>query len=533
VKREKKEISQSGKSLLLFITITLPIWYSDDALVDQIAFPKTLVYLIFSTIYCIFSIKTLMGVLRKNFILSLILIVLSLYFLTDLPAIENFFGESQRLNGTVMILVIALSISLGVIIVQEERISEFISYVNLNSLLISMILLTSQFITLENSILDVWLKPNAEGGLNENFKSLFVSISTVLLCSTFPKNHLLIIREKTKLFLLLIHIVALALIGSLQGFVVLFLWGLIITLSSGSKLRFGIPIFSFTFTLGYITTIFNDSFFHYFDSSNQERILLSRRAFKLLESAPIISPDVYRISESNFSNSVITALEGTDFWVDDVHNLYLNLANTFGILPSLLLLIFVISIILTYTKDAHSLSFPTRWVGSLLISMAFVETITVIHIIYLPLVSILVGIYLSLRFRERKQLISEVQYGVHTISFKGLLSKNVSKILVLVICLQSVVGIGFLIREYVNQRQVNSFLKTQFYSQVDPFQDFVLPKVANSRDIRFIFEVGIHRYQLEDCGGATEVLMVLDSHSPNHFLTKKLAKFIKVCSPPQ
>jgi len=529
--RESYQIS-SLKNFLLLLTVTLLIWFIDDSLIDAISLPKVLVYLAFTTLFCALGYKSIMVCLQKNPKLLLILIMFSLPFIIDLPLMNNFYGESQRLNGTLMFAIIAISILFGLIIEKEKRIEKTLRYINVNALMISCLLVISQFFTMNSSIFDTWTKPSLQGGLNENFKSLFISISAVLLCSTFPRSLSAIKREKFKLFSLALHLVAMTLIGSLQGFVFLLLCGAIFVLSSLSRLRAAIPFLSLVFLASYILAIFNKSLFNYFDSSTQERIKLSQRAIELLESAPLLTANVTRISESDFSRAIITTFPGESAWIDDVHNYYLNIANTFGLVVAIVLMFMVVALILDYTKHSQILSSKARWFGSLLISMALVINITIMHVVYFPIVFIILGTYLSLRVEEKERWaknISRSSDGIKPKSHYRLLPAIVS----VTILIQSSIGIVLISREYVLQKQVNSFNATTTNSSASEFQNFVLTRAQKSQDLRFIYEIGRSRYLQKDCDGLWATLEVLNSRSRNHFLTKQLSKLSDNCPAPR
>lgn len=522
----------SLKNFLLLITITLLIWFTDDSLIDTISLPKVLVYLAFATFFCALGYQSILVCLQKNPKLLLILIMFSLPFIINLPLMNNFYGESQRLNGTVMFTIIAISILFGLILEKERRIEKTLRCININSLVISCLLVISQFFTLNSSIFDTWTKPSVQGGLNENFKSLFISISAVFLCSTFPRSLSAIKREKFKLFSLALHLVAMTLIGSLQGFVFLLLCGAIFVLSSLSRLRAAIPFLSLVFLASYILAIFKKFLFNYFDSSTQERIKLSQRAIELLESAPLLTANVTRISESDFSRAIITTFPDRSAWIDDVHNYYLNIANTFGLVVAIVLMFMAVALILDYTKHSQILSSKARWFGSLLISMALVLNITVMHVVYFPIVFIILGMYLSLRFEEKEQWaknISSSSDGIKPKSHYRLLPAIVS----VTILIQSSIGIVLISREYVLQKQVTSFYATTTNSSASEFQNFVLTRAQKSQDLRFIYEIGRSRYLQKDCDGLWATLEVLNSRSRNHFLTKQLSKLSDNCPAPR
>lgn len=529
--RESYQIS-SLKNFLLLLTVTLLIWFTDDSLIDAISLPKVLVYLVFATLFCALGYKSILVCLQKNPKLLLILIMFSLPFTIDLPLMNNFYGESQRLNGTLMFAIIAISILFGLIIEKEKRIEKTLRYINVNALMISCLLVISQFFTLNSSIFDTWTKPSLQGGLNENFKSLFISISAVLLCSTFPRSLSAIKREKFKLFSLALHLVAMTLIGSLQGFVFLLLCGAIFVLSSLSRLRAAIPFLSLVFLASYILAIFNMSLFNYLDSSTQERIKLSQRAIELLESAPLLTANVTRISESNFSRAIITTFPGGSAWIDDVHNYYLNIANTFGLVVAIVLMFMVVVLILDYTKHSQNLSSMARWFGSLLISMALALNITIMHVVYFAIVFIILGTYLSLRVEEKERWVKNISRssdGIKPKSHYRLLPAIVS----VTILIQSSIGIVLISREYVLQKQVNSFNATTTNSSASEFQNFVLTRAQKSQDLRFIYELGRSRYLQKDCDGLWAYLEVLNSRSRNHFLTKQLSKLSDNCPAPR
>lgn len=525
----KSNAISSLKSFLAFFIVTLLIWLIDESLVDQITLPKFFVYLALATLFCVLSYPSFLICLQKNSEFMPILIIFALPIIIDLPILDNFYGESQRLNGTLMFTAIVLSICFGLIIAQEKRIEQILRYININSLMVCSLIVVSQILSLNSSIFGAWTKPSAQGGINENFKSVFISITAVLLCSTLPRSLSAIKKEKFKLLTLVLNLSALTLIGSLQGFVLLILCGGLFALSSVIKFRAAIPFLSFCFFAGYILAIFNKSLFIYFDSSTRERIKLSQRAIELLESAPLVTPNVTRISESDFSQSIMTTFSGSEAWIDDVHNVYLNIANTFGIFVATLLILMVMTLIIDFTKHLASLSFKARWFGSLLISIALVLNVTLIHVIYFPIVFIILGSYLSLRAEEKGRWSKNKSRLSETIKSNSYYSKFLPPFVSFTILIQSSLALVLLSREYVLQKEVMSFSAKFNNSSVSEFEKFVLPRVQKSQDLRFIYEVGRARYLQKDCYGVRFTLEALNSRSSNHFLTKRLSTLNDDC----
>ncbi len=529
-KKQKNQLVSSLKSFLLLLIVSLLIWFKEDSLIDAISLPKTLVYVTFTSFFCALCYKNIISGLQKNRKLLLICILFSLPFIVDLPTIDNFYGESQRLNGTLMFTVITLSTIFGWTIAQEKRIEELLRYFNLNSLIVSCLLVMSKFLTLNGSIIVAWTRPSAQGGINENFKSLFLAFSTVLLCATLPRSLSAVKRKKFKLFSLALNIVAMVLVGSLQGFIFLLLCGAIFALSSQSRLRAVVPVLSFAFLAGYCLAIFNRSVFDYFDSSTQERIKLSQRAIELLESAPLITPHATRISESDFSQAIMTSFPGKIAWIDDVHNFYLNVANTFGIFIAVSLIVISIVLILDYTKYCQILSFEAKWFGALLISIALVLNITIMHIVYLPIVFIILGSYVALRVGEKERWVRRWTLSADAIKPEFHYSALLPALVSATILIQLGIGIVQLSREYVLQKQVSSFYATTSSFSTNEFQKFVLPRVRKSQDLRFIYEIGRARHLQKDCYGVRVTLDVMNSRSTNHFLTKQLSRLSEDCS---
>ena len=533
MKYRKSDQISSLKNFLLFLIVTLLLWFVDESMIDQISLPKALAHLTLTTLFCALSYKSILLVLQNHPKMLLIFVTFSLPFIIDLPLMDNFYGESQRLNGTLMFTLIVLSTCFGLIIAQEKRIDMILRCININSLIISSLIVVSQVFSFNSSIFEVWTNPSLEGGINENFKSLFISISAVLLCSTLPESLSAIRRQKSKLLFLALHLSAMTLIGSLQGFVLLILCGVLIVLSSQSKLKASIPILSVIFLGGYILAIFNKSLFIYFDSSTQERIKLSQRAIELLESAPLVTPNVTRISESDFSQVTMTKYSGSQAWIDDVHNFYLNIANTFGIVVAVVFIAMIVALILDYSKHIQIFSAKARCIGSLLISMALVLNITIMHVVYFPIVFIILGIYLFLRVEEKKRLGKGNFRSSDVIKPKSHYRLLLPAIVSVTILIQSSIGIVLISREYVLQKQINSFNATTTNFSESEFQNFVLPRVQKSQDLRFIYEIGRARYLQKDCDGLWATLEVLNSRSTNHFLTKQLFKLSDNCPAPR
>ena len=521
------------QQLLYFSTILALVWFSDSSLIDSIYLSRVLAFAILALLFLIVDFQKLGKKLAEHPFLILLICALSVPVLLGFPYLDKFYGESQRINGTFQSILMITSMLLGLLITKAWGLKVLLRPIIINGAIVSIVVIASRFITLQESIFAPWEAGNGQGGINENFKSMFIAISCLLHLVFFKlnvKSHFL------QYFLglsLVIHLTALVILGSLQGFLLIVLAILLFSSAMRTNLRFGIPIISVSFVIGYFAFVFIPSLAKFVDSSTLERINLARRSIEMLKDAPLITPNPFRISENDFSDVTLTKLSGTEVWVDDVHNVFLNSANTLGILYLVVLSLSLIILIIDYLKNVRLFSRETNAIGAIIIAISLVLFITILNPIYSFPFCILIGGYIASRNKGLKQNLNAKVVS----SSKGAKGKSheirmASISISIMLVIQLAAGTFAILREYTTQREINRMIlmnRSGDRALSSKSYEALSPLLLRSRDLRFVYEVGRTYYLQGNCAETAKVEMILRERSSNHFLTKKLGSLYDEC----
>ena len=525
--------TKSLNSTLIFILITSLVWFSDDSLLDTLTLPKIAV---FSTLSLIFIFLNFTQIRRYVLTCSWpirIVVLFSIPGLVGIPYTDTFYGESQRINGTLQLILIASSIVIGFLCAKYHLLQALKNTIVLNGTAVSTLIVFSLFTTLDSPIFVQWTMRNQQGGINENFKSMFVALSLLMLQLKLKSRR----RDSIKLFCYVaatfMHVIALILNGSLQGFLLIALAGLFLACASRPKFRIGIPIFASVFIIMYLSVLFLSPLTQYAESSTRERINLAKRAIGILQEAPLIRPNVIRISENDFSDVTLTKLAESEVWIDDVHNVYLNLGNTIGIFFLMGLIISLTFYIIDYTKNIQSLTESARRLGAIILATVLVLFITILNPIYFLPLSMMIGAYLYLREQNlKKTSVSQEGDSISKTLLFNVSRSRIGLVISAMLVLQLTFGTLFILREYSTQKDVNRIMfmnSSRGNSSLAGNFEYLLPLLERSRDFRFVYEVGRSFYLQGNCAETGKIEMILHKRSSRHFLTKKLGSLYDEC----
>lgn len=516
---------------LLFFMVTGLVWFHDDSLIDSDVLPKILSFSILICLFVVLLIFSYENWIQASQHLNVWIAILAIPFSIDLLKQQNVYGESQRINGSLSLIIVAGSIIVGTQI-RFLKITRalYLSIVS-NGLVVSFIIILSNFLSLQRSPFELLINSGVNGGINENFKSLFLGISIAL--------HSILVASvkalKWRLCLLTsasIHLIALIILESLQSFALLFIfWSIIFLMRRLSRL---VPLVPILFIALYFSTFFSATLYSLLDNSNRERIDLAKKAFEMLQSAPLISPDSLRISEFDLGIYSVQNSNQTNYWVNDVHNYFLNTANTIGILFSVAILFAFGLLVKGYFQNAQTLSLESKNLGALIIATFLILNVTVVHPIYFYFFCILIGVYLSNQGGlQAKRITWWSQKCLSPFRQRSTVNRNLKLVIHFFFVLQLFLTSFFLIREYSIQesQQLSTLLRattaqaplseSQFSSNLD--------LMRKSSDLRFIYEVGRRFYLNGECTRAREAFQVLQKASNVHFLTRKLDALIDEC----
>jgi len=525
--------STNLQSVLIIFLVTALIWLSDFSVFDSIYLPRIVAFSVFTLILMIVSFNRIQNQFRSHPLLIILLSVLTLTVCLGIPFMENFYGESQRINGTLMLVLISTSILIGLISQDKGSKRAMTKTLIINGALVSILVIVAHYMTAQTSLLRSWTAGNLEGGINENFKSMFIAVSLSLHLSLLKRNRRVLNKQYWIICSIFVHGVALILIGSLQGILLVVLTVIFIACVSKSNLRFGVPFLSFIYIATYLSFLFLSPLGKMVDSSTLERIYLARRAIEILKNAPLFIPNPLRISENDFSDATLTKIPGTTFWVDDVHNVFLNIGNTYGIVWLLIIVISITWFVFDFYKNALQLSWESKVIGAIILSTSLVLCITIYNPIYFLPFCFVVGMYAALRNRalkSSKRSIPPIQTEKRDI-FKVKESK-IGMVVIGILILQLTYGTFAILKEYLNQKEVNRIVVAQPFAgnnkTLGSFTELELI-LESSHDLRFIYEVGRSYYREGDCESTNKIANILRDRSSSHFLTKKLDSLYSEC----
>jgi hypothetical protein len=502
-------------------------------MIDSITLPRTLGYSICALATLAMSFNQVPQSISTHPVLFGFLLLLSMPFLFGKPYLDKFYGESQRINGTLQLVLISASVVIGLTCVKRNLYKVLRTSIILNGAVVSILILISHYAPVQIAMLLTWTRGNEQGGINENFKSMFIALCLTLHLTMHKSLGKVRIKKNFYAISTTIHIIALFFIGSLQGILLVITTTIILASTSRAKWRLGIPLVFLISNFIYLVFISWNWLWSFVDSSTLERINLAKKAIKMLQNAPVVTPNPLRISEHDFSDATLTEIAGTDVWVDDVHNVYLNMGNTNGIFFLVGIIFFLLLFLYDFTKNAPLLRWETRCLGAVILAVSIILSITILHPIYLFLYSIIIGVYCAKRYDDLKmnelsgKSISKGKY-LSLSSFR----KSIGIIITTGLTLQLTFGVWAIVREYSIQREINGLmfanLNISEHSERDSFTEIELV-LQKSRDLRLIYEVGRHYHLRRECIKTLKVTNILRKQSSGHFLSKKLESLHEEC----
>jgi hypothetical protein len=521
------------QAMLAIFLIASLVWFSDYSVYDSIYLPRIVFFSIFTLILLIVCFNQIQIQVSKHPLLISYFSASILIVFLDSPFMSNFYGESQRINGTLLFILISTSVIIGLLSNKRNFRRVITKTLIFNGALVSILVIYSHFFSVQASLLRPWINGNAEGGINENFKSMFIAVSLALHLSILDREKRYIAKQYLLPVSMLIHLLALFLIGSAQGVFLVALTCIFIACGSKANLRFGVPLLSITYAATHLSFLYIGPLAKFVDSSTLERIYLARRGIELLRNAPLFYPNPYRISENDFSSATLTVIPGTTVWVDDVHNVFLNTGNTYGIILLVFITILMALFIIDFYKNALRFSWETKALGAIILATSLVLIITILNPIYFLPLCLIIGMYSTMRAIDLKgSTDKDLSFPNSERLRLNFQKSNLGKFVVGILVLQLSYGTFSILREYVHQRELNRIVDSKSMSGRNPLLESfneVEGILESSYDLRFIYEVGRSYYLEDDCQSTKRVSEILRSRSSSHFLTKKMDSLYADC----
>lgn len=529
--RKKLDVfSKRINKLIVFASIFGLAFAFDNTIIDSVYLPKNLLFTFVLLLFLIVNFRKATYLFKYSRILQFSSLFLGFLYVLAQNSANWYFGDSQRLNGLIFYLCTFVSLISGSLIWELNLSRQLLLSLACAGFLSSALVLSTFFKgPVDKWKMSGWLLTQDVGGLNENFKSIFISVSLLSLL-------LFLVYSKTKLQTIMImigvvvHLSALIAIGNLQGIGLIVLSVLIFQILIRENFKmFGLVLL---LALGsYSLIVARPPSVLIQDSSIKERILLAREATKYLETAPIIIPDFIRISTLDFSSQTLSSSPNIKFWVDDVHNFYLQLANSLGIIPTIVFVSFFIATISLALRLNHPVKTRVLSLGIVSICVAYGITllITMGTMFYAFAFFLLFGMLIGMAVRDKTE--SKIEFSEKV---KGACSKVITKLTfrasAISVILVGIVCTYFVTSDYALQRDFVSSLQRYNAGNFDHLAwENEKSVLAKSHDLLFLYKVTAFFKESSVCDPALEVAMYMKSMSPGHFLTKEAGKLSATC----
>jgi hypothetical protein len=510
-KRMARHEESQLNSLVLILILIILTFVSSRSQIDYIYTPKLLSLLVVLLIFLLINIRSLIKACNESLILKMAVLILLIPFFLNFLKIDLYIGEAFRANGISNFPLFAACMLLGAQIRTRSEIRLFQFILTIFGLLVSLIIIIGVLIEIDaTSIVAPLSNSNQSGGINENFRSIFIAICLLMHRSPFDiKSY----RIRTLNWMsILIHLYALLILDSQQSFLLLalaFIFYIFLKRNELQKYILLIPLFVF---IVYVLAL-NKFGFTKFGSSIQERILIARKTIQYLANPEYLAANPFGVSELDFKG----------LWVDNVHNVYLQLGLTAGFLFTIAYTAFICLIFLRLPKIG--IVEEVRQAVCIIAALQCVFIVTMLDLIFSPIYFVLWGMVLGrLNFAQIPKMVG------HKVAAQ--LMKKLSSFTVIVLTAGLIISTVVVIKQasldgkiFQEVRELKLFsgseLKAQQYS--------VIGKLKESSNVYLIYEVGRRAHEANDCQSLDSISKILVQKSQNHFLSGKLLALSKAC----
>jgi len=512
--------SRLNPFFLILILITL-FFVSSRTQIDYIYTPKLLLLLVISSIFLLINIRSLIKACNESLVLKMAVLILLIPFVLNFLKIDSYIGEAFRANGISNFPLFAACLLLGAQIKTRSEIRLFQFILTIFGLLVSLIIIIGVLVEIDaTSIVAPLSNSNQSGGINENFKSIFIAICLLMHRSPFNIKSYKI--RTLNLMSILIHVYALFILDSQQSFLLLglaFIFYIFLKRNELQKYILLIPLFVF---IGYVLAL-NKFGFTKFGSSIQERILIARKAIEYLANPEYLVANPFAVSELNLKKQTLTKDSNIDFWINDVHNVYLQFGLTAGFLFTIA---YTVSICFMFLKLSKiKTDEEVRRTVCIIAALQCVYLVTILDLTFSPIYFVLFGMVLGrLNFVQIPKLVD------HKVAAQ--LMKKLSSFTVIVLTAGLIISTVVVIKQgsldgkiFQEVRELKFFSDSELKAQ----QYSVIGKLEESSNVYLIYEVGRRAYEANDCPSLDSISKILVQKSQNHFLSGKLLALSKAC----
>jgi len=512
--------SQLIPFFLILILITLS-FVSSRSQIDHIYTPKLLLLLVISLIFVLINIPSLIKACNESLVLKMAVLILLIPFFLNFLEIDLYIGEAFRANGISNFPLFAACLLLGAQIRTQSDIHLFQSLMTIFGLLVSLIIIIGVLIEIDaTSIVAPLSNSNQSGGINENFKSIFIAICLLMHRSPFNIKSYKI--RTLNLMSTLIHLFALLILDSQQSFLLLglaFIFYIFLKRNELQKYILLIPLFVF---IGYVLAL-NKFGFTKFGSSIQERILIARKAIEYLANPEYLVANPFAVSELNFKKQTLTEDSNIEFWINDVHNVYLQFGLTAGFLFTIAYTVLICFMFLKLSKIKTDEE--VRQTVCIIAALQCVYSFTILDLTFSPIYFVLFGMVLGrLNFAQIPKMVGH--------KFAAQLMKKLSNFTVIALTAGLIISTVVVIKQVsLDGKIFQEVRELKFFSGSDLIaqKKSVIGKLEESSNVYFIYEVGRRAYEANDCPSLDSISKILVQKSQNHFLSGKLLALSKAC----
>jgi hypothetical protein len=452
--------------------------------------------------------------------MTAVLILLIPFFLNFLK-IDSYIGEAFRANGISNFPLFAACLLLGAQIRTRSEIRLFQFILTIFGLLVSLIIIIGVIIEIDaTSIVAPLSNSNQSGGINENFRSIFIAI-----CLLMHRSPLDIQSYKIRTLnwmSILIHLYALLILDSQQSFLLLalaFIFYIFLKRNELQKYILLIPLFVF---IGYVLAL-NKFGFTKFGSSIQERILIARKAIEYLANPEYLAANPFAVSVLNFKKQTLTEDSKIEFWINDVHNAYLQFGLTAGFLFTIAYTVLICFMFLKLSKIKTNEE--VRQTMCIIAALQCVFLVTMLDLTFSPIYFVLFGMVLGrLNFAQIPKMVGH--------KFAAQLVKKSSNFAVIVLTAGLIISTVVVIKQVSLDGKIFQEVREFTYfsgSELTAQQNSVIGKLEKSSNVYLIYEIGRRAYEANDCPSLDSISKILVQRSQNHFLSGKLLALSKAC----
>jgi len=376
-----------------------------------------------------------------------------------------------------------------------------------------------------------WTSGQADGGINDNFKSIFFAV-LIVVTLIVALSTTIVAKRVTFLSFAILFGLALATLGNLQGFALLTLTILFFILISKKATLLVRASILMNFAV-YLLLVLSQPQWLVRDSSIRERLLLAQEAIRHVNSAPWFEPNFIRISQLDFTKQTLTTNPSIKFWVDDVHNFYLQQVNTVG-LVNFVIIVVLIALFFVFTSRKEflrSIKLEEQLLLALCFAFLVILLITMGTLFYVYIVTIFFGLICNrLRNPHSEDVEDRKNLNVRGLRTRFNHTNMVSVLAIIPIFIVAAVTLNRIALDLMSQDKFSAAIQR---SSPNDFSNIGWALERNSlqysNDLRYLYEVSRFLTNSSVCDPAKEVAEILSEKAPGHFLSREALELSREC----